>query len=103
MKRVRIAERQNDTLADDLLWGAKAIATYLGLEIGQVYHFVAKKRLPITKLSRGILVARKSELESGPKTTSELHKHFNNHLKREEMKKEAPNEFRGFRSLGSAG
>lgn len=55
-RRVRIAERQNDP---DFLWGAKAIASYLGLQIGQVCHLVSKKRLPVTKLSRSIMVARR--------------------------------------------
>lgn len=58
MERVRIQKSADS----DFLWGAQAIAGFLGLEVPKVYYLVHKKRIPVTKLSRGLLVARKSEL-----------------------------------------
>lgn len=51
----------NDNLAGDLLWGAAAIATYLGLPRRAVYHAAQKGSLPHFRMG-DTLAARKSEL-----------------------------------------
>jgi len=53
----------NDNLATDLLWGAAAIATYLGLPRRAIYHAAAKGSLPHFKMG-DTLGARKSELSA---------------------------------------
>lgn len=52
----------NDTLADDLLTGAKEIADFLGWNPRRVFHAAAQGHLPIKSIGR-MLIARKSELE----------------------------------------
>jgi len=51
----------NNPLATDLLWGAAAIATYLGLPRRAVYHLVGSDRMPHFRAGETI-GARKSEL-----------------------------------------
>ena len=51
----------NDNIAGDLLWGAAAIATYLGLPRRAVYHAASRGTLPHFKMG-DTLAARKSEL-----------------------------------------
>lgn len=51
----------NDNLSADLLWGAAAIATYLGLPRRAVYHLAAQNKLPHFRAGETI-AARKSEL-----------------------------------------
>lgn len=49
-------------LADDLLPGARAAATFLGVTKRTVYHMAADGRVPAVKIG-GKLYFRKSELE----------------------------------------
>lgn len=51
-----------DTLAEDLLEGADAIAAFLGWTPRRVYHVAEKGGLPIHKLPGIGLIARKSTL-----------------------------------------
>jgi hypothetical protein len=60
------------SLADDLLKGATAIATFTGLSRRQIYHAVDSDRLPVFRIG-AIILARKSTLfawvreqENGP-------------------------------------
>lgn len=53
---------QPRTLADDLLVGAKAIATFLGCKRSKVYYLASLKRIPIFSLGGSELCARKSKL-----------------------------------------
>jgi len=41
-----------DTLADDLLNGAQAIADYLGFELRETYHALERGYVPATKRGR---------------------------------------------------
>jgi hypothetical protein len=45
-------EEQSDILADDLLFGAKAIAAYTGLTVAQVYHL--QTTLGLVRLRRRV-------------------------------------------------
>jgi hypothetical protein len=49
--------------ADDLLWGAQAIADYLGVSIDRVYYLIRVRRLPIAKLGRKTVVASRKKLQ----------------------------------------
>ena len=49
------------TLADDILFGAKAIAVETGIPVRQVYRLAELKELPTFKLG-GQIAARRSEL-----------------------------------------
>jgi hypothetical protein len=49
-------------LSQDLLYGAAAIARFLGLPRWRVYHAAAHGHLPIKRIG-GTWVARKSELD----------------------------------------
>jgi hypothetical protein len=55
------SEPSPDQLATDLLWGAKAIASYLGLEERQAFYIAESGCLPIMRVGRK-LVASKSAL-----------------------------------------
>ena len=48
---------------DDLLWGAQAIADYLGVSIDRVYYLIKTKHLPIAKLGRKTVVASRKKLQ----------------------------------------
>jgi len=50
-----------ETLAEELLRGARAIAGYTGLSVPQVYHLSEEHRLPTFKYY-GQITARKSSL-----------------------------------------
>ena len=50
-------------LADDLLFGAKAISDETGIPPRQIYRLAELKELPIFKLG-GQLAARRSELQA---------------------------------------
>jgi hypothetical protein len=60
-RRQRPMMEDDKRLAEDLLWGAQAIADYLGLSTDQVYYLIRKKLLPIAKLG-GSIVASKRQL-----------------------------------------
>jgi hypothetical protein len=58
--------------ADDLLWGAQAIADFLGVTVDRVYYLIRKKadpntpeneKLPIAKLGRKTVVASRKKLQ----------------------------------------
>jgi hypothetical protein len=51
-----------DTIADDVLYGAQAIAAYLNWPVRRIYHFAAQGHLPVVKVGPH-LVARKHELD----------------------------------------
>jgi hypothetical protein len=48
----------DDRLAEDLLWGALAIADYLGTTRAAVYHMHRNKRLPIGKSGKTLIAFR---------------------------------------------
>ncbi len=50
-----------ETLAADILRGARAIGEYTGLPTRQVFYLVEKNELPVFRLGK-IICARKSEL-----------------------------------------
>jgi hypothetical protein len=49
--------------SEDLLWGAQAIADFLGISIDRVYYLIRTKRLPIAKLGRKTIVASRKKLQ----------------------------------------
>jgi hypothetical protein len=49
--------------ADDLLWGAQAIADFLGISVDSVYYQIRTKKLPIAKLGRKTVVASRKKLQ----------------------------------------
>jgi hypothetical protein len=51
----------NATLADDILIGAKAIATYLNIEVRQCFHWLENGYIPACKTG-GIWTATRSGL-----------------------------------------
>jgi excisionase family DNA binding protein len=55
-------EKQNAP-GDDLLWGAQAIADFLGVSLDKVYYLIRTKRLPIAKLGRKTVVASRKKLQ----------------------------------------
>jgi hypothetical protein len=65
------AKRQAERLADDLLWGAQAIADFLGVSVNTVYYYIRKNsdkktaekdKLPISKLGHKTIVASRKKL-----------------------------------------
>lgn len=59
-ERQELGKRHHDpVLADDMLQGAEAIGTFMGMEPRQVYH--QRKRLPTFKIG-ALICARKSTL-----------------------------------------
>jgi hypothetical protein len=48
-RRLDTSAPAGDSLAGDLLFGAQAIADYLGISVGQAYHWLASGYLPVTK------------------------------------------------------
>jgi hypothetical protein len=64
------AVEQQDTTSDDVLWGAKAIAEYVGLSLSEVQYLIRTKKLPIGKLGPKTLFASKRQLRQHltPKT-----------------------------------
>ncbi len=54
-------EREEDTLAADLLHGAREIADFLGLSERQAFHQIEQGNIPTTRMGRKI-VASKSVL-----------------------------------------
>jgi hypothetical protein len=49
--------------SDDLLWGAQAIADFLGVSVDRVYYLIRVRRLPIAKLGRKTVVASRKKLQ----------------------------------------
>jgi excisionase family DNA binding protein len=48
----------SDTTAPDLLYGAKAIAQYLGVTDRQAEHMIETKRIPYGKIGRRVVSSR---------------------------------------------
>jgi hypothetical protein len=57
-----IEEEKQAAPGDDLLWGAQAIAAYLGVSVDRVYYEIRLKRLPLGKLGRKTVFASKKKL-----------------------------------------
>jgi hypothetical protein len=47
---------------DDLLWGAQAIADFLGVPVDRIYYWLRIGRLPIAKLGSRTIVASRRKL-----------------------------------------
>ncbi len=58
MERVRINRRPEDSLADDLLWGAEAIARYIGRDKEQVFYLIRKNKIPYKKVGQRIQASK---------------------------------------------
>jgi hypothetical protein len=58
-----IEKEKHATPSDDLLWGAQAIADFLGVSIDRVYYQIRTKQLPIAKLGRKTVVASRKKLQ----------------------------------------
>ena len=57
----------NDTaekaaLADDLIWGAGAIADELGVSIQSVYYLIRKRKIPVSKIGSKTIIASRRQL-----------------------------------------
>jgi hypothetical protein len=62
----------DDSLAGDLLHGAKAIADYLGIDTREVYWQVERGNIPVTRMGR-LIISSKATLRSRfiPKAAAE--------------------------------
>jgi Helix-turn-helix domain len=58
-----IEKEKHAAPSDDLLWGARSIADYLGVSIDRVYYLIRTKQLPIAKLGRKTVVASRKKLQ----------------------------------------
>jgi hypothetical protein len=58
-----IEKEKQPVPSDDLLWGAQAIADYLGVTTDRVYYIIRTKRLPIKKLGHRTVVASRKKLQ----------------------------------------
>jgi hypothetical protein len=67
-----IEKEKQATPKDDLLWGAQAVADFLGLTIDQVYYIIKRnadpetpedEKLPIAKLGKKTIVASRRKLQ----------------------------------------
>lgn len=52
-------ERLSDDLSADLLFGAEAIAAFVGVEPSQIYYIRKSKKLPIGKLGKILIASRR--------------------------------------------
>lgn len=57
MERTRI-ERRQEPLADDLIWGAEAIAAYLGLKPTAIFYAARKGTLPIKRVGEKLVASK---------------------------------------------
>jgi hypothetical protein len=55
-------ENKQSAPSDDLLWGAQAIADFLGVSVNRVYYLIREDRLPISKLGHKTIVASRKKL-----------------------------------------
>jgi hypothetical protein len=60
---IEAANKQAAQPSDDLLWGAPAIAGYLGIKVDRVYYLIRIGKLPVSKLGAKMLVASKRQLQ----------------------------------------
>jgi hypothetical protein len=56
---MEIKDQKAERLADDLLYGASAIADFLGVTEMQVYHWVRKDRIPVGKMGKTLIASRR--------------------------------------------
>ena len=63
---------QDKTQSPDLLYGASAIATFLGIKRGVVYHLIETGRLPYFKVGKTVC-ARRSKLLDAMERLEEQH------------------------------
>jgi hypothetical protein len=52
------AQKQAERLGDDLLFGARAIAAELGVEVHAVYYIAKTGRLPIGRIGKNLIASR---------------------------------------------
>ena len=70
MKRVdpkvatQASAEADEILSEDLLWGIPAIAKHVRRSVRQTSYLIETKALPVKKLGRRIICARKSELDA---------------------------------------
>jgi hypothetical protein len=58
-----IEKEKQDAPANDLLWGARSVADFLGVSVDRVYYLIKVRRLPIAKLGRKTVVASRKRLQ----------------------------------------
>jgi hypothetical protein len=56
-------EQHDETLAADVLWGAQAIADFVGLDVRQAFHALQRGHLPGTKTGH-VWTSTKSRLRA---------------------------------------
>jgi hypothetical protein len=56
-------QNQIPNLPNDILWGADAIAGYIGRERHAAYYLIRKGLIPAKKLGPKTICARKSEID----------------------------------------
>ena len=54
---------------EDLLWGAQAIADFLGVPVDRIYYLIRTRKLPVGKLGRRMVVASRKKLLRAIDTT----------------------------------
>jgi hypothetical protein len=54
-----LEQSQTERLADDLIFGAEAIAAELGVEPSQIYYIHRMKLLPIGKFGKQLIASRR--------------------------------------------
>jgi hypothetical protein len=52
MSKPKTTTTTTDQLADDVLFGAEAIAAELGISVRKAFHLLESKHLPATKVGR---------------------------------------------------
>jgi hypothetical protein len=50
---------QRERLADDLLFGARAIAEELGMSVDNIYYIARTRKLPIGRLGKNLIASRR--------------------------------------------
>ncbi|HEY1490476.1 MAG TPA: hypothetical protein VGF90_05495 [Verrucomicrobiae bacterium] len=63
MRKPTAIEDEQAAPRDDLLWGAQAIADFLGIPVDSVYYLIRRKRLPIGKLGPKTIIASRKKLQ----------------------------------------
>jgi hypothetical protein len=66
------AAEQQVAAGDDLLWGCRQIADFLGLSLREVQYLVRKEKLPIGRLGPKLLFASKRQLKKHLVSTTQL-------------------------------
>ena len=55
-------DTNKQTIGDDLIWGAGAIADELGVPLQRVYYLIRTHRIPISKLGNKTIIASRRAL-----------------------------------------